>query len=61
MLLMDEIHWEKRLEQLSPAILTYPQQRQERAKHKYLIQVLGNATGTLITENYLGFSNNPKS
>lgn len=34
---MDEIHWEERLEQVPPAILTYPQQRQKRAKHKHLI------------------------
>lgn len=30
-LLMDEIHWEEKLEQVPPAILTYPQQRQEKS------------------------------
>lgn len=35
MLLVDEIHWEERLEQVPAAILTYPQQRKEL--NKYLI------------------------
>lgn len=60
-LLMDEIHWVERLEQVPLAFPPILSKGRQGLKTSIQFRVLGNSTGTLITENDLGFSNSPKS